>query len=178
MIPDGEVNIDFHGYFQNPHSLSFYSRADVKEWFRIKEDFCDLVPLRENPYTAAHVRRGDYLELSHLYCLVSKESYIDAAKKYDIDPTTIVWLQEETQSPHPILLENKIGFLSDFLTIMWADTILRANSTFSWWAATLSDARIYAPVVNNLTGQQRCEFVPGNHPKMYSGWQDLHLKEA
>jgi hypothetical protein len=63
------------------------------------------------------------------------------------------------------------------MEIMASRVIFRANSSFSWWAATLSDARVFAPVVGNNTGWLDCSFVEGNHPKMYYLFDDMHIKE-
>ncbi len=39
-------------------------------------------------------------------------------------------------------------WLGDFLKLYFARTIFRANSSFSWWAATLSPtAKVFSPVI-------------------------------
>jgi hypothetical protein len=58
--------------------------------------------------------------------------------------------------------ENEIGFLHDFILIRNADVILRANSSYSWCAAALSGARIFSPLVENLTGSHDVKFIEGN----------------
>jgi len=53
----------------------------------------------------------------------------------------------------------------------FARTLFRSNSSFSWWAAELSDAIVYSPIVpikpvdkRNMHVVAECEFVNGNHP--------------
>jgi hypothetical protein len=50
---------------------------------------------------------------------------------------------------------------------MKARILFRANSTFSWWAATLGNPMlVYSPVVEGLRGlQMDVKFVPGNEPR-------------
>jgi hypothetical protein len=73
--------------------------------------------------------------------------------------------------------------LPAFYRMMTAMVHFRANSTFSWWAATLGHALVYAPVIKGMTGgkpDQYCKtFVQGNWPVMADCPQnsDLHLAE-
>jgi hypothetical protein len=57
-----------------------------------------------------------------------------------------------------------------------------ANSTFSFWAATLGNAKVYSPVIRGVRGGKPdayAEFVEGNWPVMADNHPntDLHLKE-
>ena len=70
-------------------------------------------------------------------------------------------------------------WLDDFLKLYFARTIFRANSSFSWWAATLSPtAKVFSPVVDRchiygVDGMEKItvDFVEGNHPHWLYGWQ-------
>ena len=91
-IPNGRVNIVLSGYFQSQAAINFMSRSKLKSWFRLqdgwKQRFSTYLPI------TAHVRRGDYVDLSNIYCLVSESSYITACKKFGLDPNNISWIQE------------------------------------------------------------------------------------
>ena len=67
-----------------------------------------------------------------------------------------------------------MDFLPDFVVMMRAKNLLRANSTFGWWAHELgSNDRVFCPDVTKvdanqgIQGQKRVpQFVPfveGNH---------------
>ncbi len=72
-------------------------------------------------------------------------------------------------------------FLRDFFALYNADILFRANSTFSWWAATLGNAQneVYSPVVEGLVGyQNQVKFVKGNWPRCVSmnSVSDYHIE--
>ena len=77
------------------------------------------------------------------------------------------------------MIDLGLPFLEDFILMMNADVVLRANSSFSWWAATLGRGRILSPLVEDRTGMQDVEFVEGNWPKMVNSHNitDLQLKD-
>lgn len=161
QVPFGEVNIDLFGYFQTQQFVDYYSRDWLKDILKV---VCDDVP---RCAVAVHVRRGDYLKLKHLYCLPTVASYWEAMETRGYDPDKAVWV-----SDIPPMNDE----LWDFLRLKNADVLFRANSTFSWWAATLGSGEVYSPVVNDLVGVQDVKFVKGNHPKMFKDFTDIHLK--
>lgn len=177
-IPNGETDIELFGYFQNTNSLKYTNRNDLKEWFKISPQWHRCI---DQPETTAHIRHGDYCNLQHIYCVIEKESYTIAFKKFNIDPNNVKWISEETAKPND--LPHDIKFLPDFISLMFSNNIFRANSSFSWWAATLSNAKIYSPVVEHRTGRQVIDFVEGNWPRLAdqshvdggSVISDLHL---
>jgi len=74
--------------------------------------------------------------------------------------------------------------LPSFYRLMTAPILFRANSTFSWWAATLGNGRVFAPVIKDLIGLNNqffhhAEFIEGNWPQMTKAPvnTDLHLRE-
>jgi len=180
VIPDGQVNIDLSGYFQFMPAITYYSRRKAKEWFRFKPEVLDRYPRPTGWYAAQHLRRGDYVALSHQFCVVTEESYIKAAAQYNIPENSLI-----TVTDGPVAIRHYTSsdsFLEDFLLLMRANVILRANSTFSWWAATLSNAeRVYSPVVEAKTGWCDVAFVEGNWPRCADiprfKLTDLHLPE-
>jgi hypothetical protein len=164
------------GYAQNQESL-IYSRRDVLNWLRIRPEIQakldTFVPQGE---IVAHVRRGDYKDLQ--YPLVSLSSYYRAAANLGFEKLAIV--SEEAPLTHPDFTGD-LGFLPDFYRLLKAKVLFRANSSFSWWAGTLSEAQVYAPVIDGTPGgvESDCDFVAGNWPKLANlpVCTDLHLKE-
>jgi len=171
-IPDGP-NVDLHGYFQHARHLQFLSEARLKSMYSLLPVWKDHPRCR--PHVAAHLRRGDYASrFADIYCIVSRQSYLRACERYGLDVEKMVWYSEESQAcgdPAP----EGLGFLPDFLEMMDAEVLLRANSTFSWWAGLLGNARVYSPLVGSLSGPHDVDFVEGNWPRMVWHQDDLIL---
>jgi len=180
-IPNGRVNITLNGYFQNQTAINFMSRHKLKSWLRLRSEWEHRFTTR--PLIAAHVRRGDYIGLDNIYCLISESSYITACKKFGFDVNHINWVQEGNKRPTQDLIDSGISFLEDFMLLMNANVLLRANSSFSWWAGALGSGRTFSPLVEGRTGMQDVDFVEGNWPRMVDGHNcrsnvsDLHLKD-
>jgi hypothetical protein len=166
QVPWGETNIDLLGYYQNEKFLKIMNRKWLKNLFTFKQKWIDLFPKPKPFYIAAHLRRGDYVGLKSIYALISQQSYINACKKFDLNIEDIIWISEEKPIINQIAENEGIPWLGDFMTIYNADIILRANSTFSWWGATLSNAKVYSPIIDNNRGDCDVDFVEGNWPKL------------
>ena len=168
----GATNIAIRAYCQHQVYLDWYTRAQARDWLKLKPEFEAYAPSALTAlspvamgYSAAHIRRGDYLNplLRSNYCEVSDESYEQAIERWDI-PEPIYRVQEGARPVPPELEAQGLGFLPDFLLLRDATHLLRANSSFSVWASWLGNAKTYAPVVEDKVGLQTVEFVLGNHP--------------
>jgi len=178
-IPNGRINVILHGYFQCQRAMDLMSRLRLRAWFRLRSEWQQRFTTR--PAIAAHVRRGDYI--GNIYCLVSESSYAAACLKFGYDPTRITWIQEGNKQQIQDLVDAGVPFLEDFLLLANADVLLRANSSFSWWAGTLGRGRIFSPLVEDRVGPQDVEFIEGNWPRMVNSHNcnthitDLRLKD-
>lgn len=175
----GQKDIDIQAYCQHQVYLDFYTRKQAKEWFTLKQEYT-LLP-SDAHYCVAHKRRGDYLKppFNKLYAAVSDASYEKAIDKYRV-PRPVLSVEEGWKEPPERCKEIGAPWLYDFLLMLNAGFLLRANSSFSWWAAALGDGKVYSPVVGNKVGWQDCEFVEGNWPCTAGGFRnqsDLALKE-
>jgi hypothetical protein len=153
-------------------------------------------------YDVAHLRRDDISDpeynRTHVqgYSVVSMESYLRAFRKFGYSEGAIEWVSDDYSGKwhvgrkkrlpgtwtYPIGSEYLPGvifdWLGDFLKLYFARTIFRANSSFSWWAATLSPtAKVFSPVIdkNHIYGVDGTEeiavdFVEGNHPHWLPHW--------
>lgn len=160
---------------------------------------------RQGTYDIAHLRRDDISNVDYKnnggYSVISKDSYLKAFEKYDYDPSKIEWTTDDWSSKWGVgspfnsgLLEKRgnwqypvgaevlpdivFDWLPDFLRIYFARSIFRANSSFSFWACTLSKGRetppkIFAPRLDHrilyakeetLEQETEFEFEEGNHP--------------
>ena len=175
----GQTNVRLTGYFQTQEWVGRLSRREIRQWFAVRRELVDRLAVSlpaAGTYTAAHLRRGDYVD-HPLYCTVSERSYTLAAAKLGLHIDE--WATQEHPRPGPRGLE----FLTDWLLLTRAMTILRANSTFSWWAAALGESDVYAPVVEDRVGEHDVEFVRGNWPRCADAARvgtrvdDLHLPD-
>jgi len=175
-----DCEMSTQGYFQDQKSL-IYTRQQVKKWFQLSPAILEVADYRRRPFNdmLAHRRVGDYP--GYGFVVVSKLSYYAAQVKFGFDPDKFDWITEEKPTVWPELGDDK-SFVPDFVRMMRAKVLFRGNSSFSWWAATLGEARVFSPVIKGLVGgrEQDCEFVEGNHPQNFEAdfLTDLHLKES
>lgn len=164
----GKKDIDIFVYGQHQCYLDYYTRKQVREWLAIQPRH--IWADNHHVPCVAHLRRGDYLtKYAEFYCLVMEKSYTRAVKQF--------------QLPEPVYLSDERPpklWLEDFLTMRDADVLLRANSSFSWWAGTLGYGTVYSPVVGAKSGWQDVPFIESNHPctaGRFANQSDLVLKE-
>ena len=83
------------------------------------------------------------------------------------DERTIRW---EWRGSPPVIGGRTISWLPDFLKLIFARRIFRANSAFSVWAAWLSDAEVISPWLHEYAPSREIDvkFVRGNHPHWMS----------
>jgi hypothetical protein len=160
-IMQNKGDIDLFDYFQNPEHLALLSKKKVKEWFRFKNP-----PKVQKHNVVIHKRRGDLLTQLDQYAVVSDESYIAGVKKFNLDYKEALILDKEHSD-----------FVTDFWLMMNCNNLFRANSTFSWWAATLGDCQVYSPKVEDKIGWVDVEFVKGNDEWNYRFNKYLIIKD-
>lgn len=173
FIPNGDVNINFYGYFQFQEAYDFLSLSKIREWLQFKDEWVDLLTPKNTNYISCHLRRGDYeTKYSHIYCTISEESYLEAVSFYGYNPNDIIWVSE--QKPRLKLDCLGFNFLPDFFTLMNGEVLFRSNSTFSVWASILGrkDMITYAPIVEGITGvNKNVNFQWGNWHKVIEDYQ-------
>ena len=207
VLRDGAYNVTLTGQRQHQEELT-YTRSDAKRWFKLRPEIAELVKNVPSMEVVANLRRGDYTYSCNPFVVVSEESYLYACDQFGIDKTNLYFLNGEThylipeisvQRPWVNLDANEQGksgdsmrfdFLPDLALMMRAKVLLRSNSTFAWWAATLGDNdRVFSPDIRNINpheadqglyrSPQHVPFVEGNHMPMCFGWPfltELHLK--
>ncbi len=181
----------------HPHIFGKYSAERMREtYFRFSEqvrqsDLYRRLEDRQGTYTVAHLRRDDIADAKNHtnqgYSVLSRASYEKAFRKYGYDPKTIEWVTDDKTGSlgipsrrypdhwsYPVgatpVPEVFFSWFPDFLKLMFAKAVFRANSSFSWWACFLGNARVYSPrlhtrVLFHETGRELdVEFEEGNHP--------------
>lgn len=207
---DGESGVTILGMGQHQRCLDYYSRAKVREWFRLRPNLEELVRDVPSMELVASVRQGDYAYACNPMVLIDPQSYVDACDQHGLDKHKIYWLHSELHYRVPQIdvelpwmnlndhekgklpgMGARLDFLPDLALMMRAKVVLRSNSTFAWWAATLGDARVFCPNLDGIDAAaglwdemrhpQKVPFVEGNHKPMISGmWfcTDLNLKNT
>lgn len=171
----GQTNIDLIGYFQRKQFVNILSESKVRDWFQFKDEWIEKFE-KQGYSIVAHLRRGDYVKKhSKRFCIIAKESYIKACKKYGLPEDKVTWILEENQKITPGL-DGDLQFLPDFFFMINADVLLRANSTFSLWAGFFNRNKVYSPLIGDRVGPSNVEFVEGNSPKLTSWNAEFILK--
>ncbi len=199
---DGEVDIRIEGFCQHQKNLDLYNRRKAREWFRLKPDILEMVKGIKPVEILANLRLGDYLLPCNPFSWVSKSSYIDCCDRFGLDSEKITWQDGDVHFPwpdhdaslfkhheHHAEFDERIDFLPDLVVMMRAKNLLRANSTFGWWAHELGDNdRVFCPdvaavraedgIVGGVRVSQFVPFVEGNHKPMVPNvpyLSELHL---
>ena len=198
----GQTNIAFHDLdcMYHAHCFKVYHTVIIDRLFTFNIDVLQSEMYkfhyqRRGTYTAVHVRRGDIArqDFQGAHSMISMQSYEQCLAQYEL--SDIIWVSDDislrTYNPwHRQSLGHRwsyptgeypcpyifFDFLPDFLTLRFGRTIVRANSSFSWWAAYLgsaSDQRadVLSPLLNtkppeyaNVFYEMNTTFVQGNCP--------------
>ena len=146
------VNIE--GFLQSEKYFKNIEK-EIKEDFAFKEEFSkpsrDMIATVEEP-VALHIRRTDYLKLSHHNSL-GLDYYEKALGEFDSDRTIIIfsddpeWCKEQKlfDGDRFLVAEGNGNYVDLCLMTLCTGHII-ANSSFSWWGAWLSDSKkVVAP---------------------------------
>ena len=157
--------------------------SEIRECFEFTDevkntDLYKYLQDEQGTYDVAHFRRTDISRPHYKggHSMVSKKSYIDAFKKYDVDESKVVWVSDEQsigwKYPHkiPTIGGKQISWLPDFLKLIFSRNLFRSNSSFSLWAGWLGDCNVYAPWLHEYSPGKEVDFkfVEGNHPHWMS----------
>lgn len=159
-----------HGHFQNQRSFDYISRSQARTWLRVRPEILKLCRKPKNGYIACHLRRGDYAKhFNSHYAVIDKVCYQKALSKFGYREKDVIWFTEEVKQPGYNKLPWHLQFVHDFVLIMQADVVFRANSTYSYWAAALGNSKVYSPLVEDRSGFcNDIEFVEGFSPRNFS----------
>jgi hypothetical protein len=211
MNPDrdsdfGKTDVFFDSLcIHNKQVFESYSKKKILKWLEFTDEVKNLdiykrLEDKQGTYDIAHLRRDDISNANYnkknpqAYSVVSKESYIEAFKKFDFDENKMEWTTDDWTGKWGVgkpqhgsggwkypegskEIPNIIfDWLPDFLRLYFARNIFRGNSSFSWVAGFLSPcATVYSPILNqrkiyrNSSDETKFEFVEGNWPH----WMNL-----
>lgn len=176
-IPDDKCDVNLYGYFQSSRAYELYTLSDLRHWFEFQDWVAEKFKDVPRASIAAHVRRGDYTTtFKDHFCTIDESCYTRTCLLYGIEGP-ITWVRED-QPRHADA--PGMEWLLDFYILMNSDVLLRANSTFSVWAAILGKhLEVYSPVIEGLRGHcNNVDFIPGNKPRTadHPGVSDYDIK--
>lgn len=152
----GTRNLYCCGYFQSHAYLTGYENK-LREFFMIDHAYTSTVLkskfgsfLAENrELVAVHCRRGDYLSIGEA---LERDYYlraIDRMKQSVEEPVFLLFCEDEAWSQQICKNSNNFHYVSfgddprrddlEFCLMRLCTHFIIANSTFSWWAAFLSE---------------------------------------
>lgn len=135
---------------------------DFELWEPYQEDIRRMYGASEvtDRRVAIHVRRGDYLATNGFYADLGASDYYERAIAAFPDSRFLVFChdgQDEKQDSEDMQwclgrfqgdrfdFHEAKGEIDDLNVMASCSGIIMANSTFSWWAAFLSSAKVIAP---------------------------------
>jgi hypothetical protein len=132
------------GYLQNIIYFDDY-RDYIKKEFKFKSKIKDTVnnKLPNTNYIAVHIRRKDYLKHKNIYFQLDLTWYRNAFKLFDnnnflIFSDDIKWCKNNFNESN-IMFSEFTKSEEDLYAMTLGKGLIIANSTFSWWAAYLSN---------------------------------------
>ena len=145
-------NYDLQGYFQSWKYFNDY-RELLLRYFCI--DIPSWVNLENKEYVSIHIRRGDYINLSHIHTNLSETdyyqkaiNYFDSNQKFLIYSDDIKWCKENFKGQNFTYVEGSETDIQELHGMSTCSSNIIANSSFSWWAAYLNlnpDKIVIAP---------------------------------
>lgn len=167
-IPEESVgtvqsDVELFGYAQNQTCANYYA-GKYRDWFKIRPSIKAKLADWSREVTAFHLRRDDYVNST--YPIVGRLSYETCVALNGLDEDVVAISDDY---PSTSCLPSNLAFFQDFYYLMTAKNMLRANSSFSFWAGALSSGRIFAPIITGKQGYQEhhdVPFVEGNWPRI------------
>lgn len=157
----------------------------TKYWQRFRDEirqrFSYGIGNRTQPFVAVHIRRGDYLKAAQFHVSLWDTDYYKRAlalfpdEKFlvfcrdnqnpEIDTADREWCVEfmtDIVGKDRFLLADNSGEETDDLNLMAScESLVMANSSFSWWAAFLGNhKKVICPKSWFTDGNQRTELLP------------------
>lgn len=141
-VPNFNQDIYFYGDFQSESYFCDF-KNEVQNLFNLNK-----TNFNGKGICSLHVRRGDYLNLTHFYEQINNEYYREAIKLFDEDIKFLVFSNDIEWCKNNFTEKNgykNIEFSDsnnpnyiDLELMSKCEHNITTNSTFSWWAAYLN----------------------------------------
>lgn len=170
----------YYSYLNNKPNLKPDSIADPSDWYQEQK-----ILLEEKKFAAFHVRRGDYkLSKNQKNGLLSTSYYSKVAREIPKEMEILVFTDSESEVYDELSFDGR-GFkmitppedsdpAESLLLMSLASHIAIANSTYSWWAAMISqtDTVVYAPTKWFEFGDDPVDLLPDPWIRVPSEWMN------
>lgn len=129
----------------NTREYSFpmeFSNADFRRWLPFRKEFAWFPYVR---HVVVHVRKGDFLDQSGSWPIVTTEQCVQAAKAVYLEAEPEVICED---APHNYMnYGHKLAFLEDFLWLCHAENLfVYPASSFSGCAARFNTGKVWQPM--------------------------------
>lgn len=149
---DSRINNCIYGYFQ---SYKYFENCKTEFIKMLHNPYSQIVESTIHQYKqnntlvpiSIHVRRTDYLSLSHIHLNLSSEYYSNAISQFSrensifiIFSDDVAFIQNEPlfqNLPHRIIVDNPDDEYCFWLMSACTHNII-ANSSYSWWASYIN----------------------------------------
>jgi hypothetical protein len=148
---DSRINNCIYGYFQSYKYFDKYKTEFVK---MLHNPYSQMVEstihrFKNNMLTpvSIHVRRTDYLSLSHIHLNLSYEYYSNAISHFSTENSIFIIFSDDVKFiqneplfqnlPHKIIVDNPDDEYCFWLMSACTHNII-ANSSYSWWASYIN----------------------------------------
>ena len=171
------------GYFQTYKYLENLSKNPMQAVLSAKNTYPSV---RDSDEVAIHIRRGDYLALKDSFGVLSNQYYLMAIDRLKaiVTPSKIVIFSNDIQAAEslakeigPVACVYQSNILASDASILIElsgfNYIITANSSYSWWAASLNNKKtvVYPkPWFRSL--EQPRDLIPPDWISCVASWID------
>jgi hypothetical protein len=131
------------GYYQSEKNFIEYS-DEIRSLFEFPESIIkEYEKIKEKKMVGLHVRLGDYLKYPEIFGVINKHYYTNAINQFPIDTSFLLCTDDfkninmRIDLPKNTYYSNSNNELVDLFLLSQTESIVIANSSFSWWGAYL-----------------------------------------
>jgi hypothetical protein len=155
-------SVSLQGFFQSEKYFEEYE-TEIRKLFEFSEELKQFAKSFYNSSenevrVAVHIRRGDYIKKKNKHTLLSLDYYTKAKEyienrvkdksiRYVYFSDDIKWVKKNFILNEKDMIIQGYKDYEDFVLMSHCHHFINANSTFSWWAAWLSQTDINKLVV-------------------------------
>ena len=147
---------DALGYYYQDYKLFDHHRDNIKKLFG--------TGIVKSDYVAIHVRRGDYVGNPFYVDLMKTDYYQKAIAEFPNETFVVFSDDKDWCMKQDVFKDCEFNIwgdeITDFNRMAGAKGIIMANSSYSWWCAYLSDAKVIAPKAWHHDGVIRTKLLP------------------